>query len=98
MSASAIRSRRLSTAGGYYLLPMAADMPDITIDHVETPYSGTLLGAKGAGEAGVCGAPAALLNAVNDALAPFAGCIDALPVSPVAVLRAINSLPAGCAQ
>jgi carbon-monoxide dehydrogenase large subunit len=81
-----------------YLLPMAADMPDITIDHVETPYSGTLLGAKGAGEAGVCGAPAAVLNAVNDALAPYGGRIDALPVSPLAVLRAISSLPAGGVQ
>jgi carbon-monoxide dehydrogenase large subunit len=76
-----------------YLLPMAADLPDITISHVETPYSGTLLGAKGAGEAGTCAAPAAVLNAVNDALAPFGGCINALPISPAAVLRAIGSLP-----
>jgi carbon-monoxide dehydrogenase large subunit len=78
-----------------YLLPMAADMPDITIAHVETPYSGSLLGAKGAGESGTCGAPAAVLNAVNDALRPFHdGCaITTLPVSPVEILRVLGVLP-----
>ncbi|MCW5702870.1 MAG: xanthine dehydrogenase family protein molybdopterin-binding subunit [Bradyrhizobium sp.] len=77
-----------------YLLPMAADMPDIVVAHVETPYSGSQLGAKGAGEAGTCGAPAAVLNAVNDALRPFGGRIDAMPISPVDVLRALGKLPA----
>ncbi len=81
-----------------YLVPMAAEMPDITVAHVETPYSGTVLGAKGAGEAGTCGAPAAVLNAVNDALAPFGGRIDDLPISPVAVLRALGARPAGGMQ
>jgi carbon-monoxide dehydrogenase large subunit len=81
-----------------YLVPMAAEMPDIVIAHVETPYSGTVLGAKGAGEAGTCGAPAAVLNAVNDALAPFGGRIDELPISPVAVLAALGSRPAGGMQ
>ena len=78
-----------------YLLPMAADMPDIAIAHVETPYSGSLLGAKGAGESGTCGAPAAVLNAVNDALTPFHdGCaITTLPVSPVEILRVLGALP-----
>ena len=41
-----------------YLVPMAAEMPDIIIDHVETPVTGTLLGAKGIGEAGTIGAAA----------------------------------------
>ena len=52
---------------------MAAEMPDIEVAHVETPTSTSVLGAKGAGEAGTGGAPAALLNAVNDALAPMGG-------------------------
>ena len=39
-----------------YLVPMAGEMPDIVIDHVETPVPGTLLGAKGIGEAGTIGA------------------------------------------
>jgi len=80
-----------------YLVPMAADMPDITVAHVETPYSGSVLGAKGAGEAGTCGAPAAILNAVNDALSPFCGshrsAITTLPVSSVDVLRVLGALP-----
>jgi carbon-monoxide dehydrogenase large subunit len=78
-----------------YLLPMAANMPDIQVDHVETPYSGSELGAKGAGEAGTCGAPAAVLNAVNDALSPYGGRIDSLPISPVDVLRKLGRLSDG---
>lgn len=72
-----------------YLLPMAGEMPDIAIAHVETPYSGSVLGAKGAGEAGTCAAAAAVLNAVNDALAPFGAAIAETPVTPVMVLDAL---------
>lgn len=73
-----------------YLLPMAGEMPDIAIAHVETPYSGSVLGAKGAGEAGTCAAAAAVLNAVNDALAPFGARLTETPISPVAVLDALR--------
>src|SRR6266850_7917549 len=48
-----------------YLVPMAAEMPDIEVGHVETPTKESLLGAKGAGEAGTAGAPAAVMNAIN---------------------------------
>ena len=51
-----------------YLVPMACEMPDIDIGHVETPTPDTELGAKGCGEAGTAAASAAALNAVNDAL------------------------------
>ncbi len=73
-----------------YLVPMAAEMPDIEVAHVQTPYDGTSLGAKGAGEAGVAAAPAAILNAVNDALAPHGAALDAVPISPAAVLEALE--------
>jgi aerobic carbon-monoxide dehydrogenase large subunit len=73
-----------------YLLPMASEMPDIVIRHVETPYSGSVLGAKGAGEAGTCGAGAAVLNAVNDALACAGASISTLPMTPPEVLRALG--------
>ena len=53
-----------------YLVPMAAEMPDIEVGHVVTPTADCELGAKGAGEAGTAGAPACVMNAVNDALAP----------------------------
>ena len=56
-----------------YLVPMAAEMPDIVVAHVETPTKTSVLGAKGAGEAGTGGAPAAVMNAVNDALHPLGG-------------------------
>ena len=54
-----------------YLVPMAGEMPDIVVGHVETPTLGSELGAKGAGEAGTAGAPGAVMNAINDALAPL---------------------------
>jgi carbon-monoxide dehydrogenase large subunit len=76
-----------------YLVPMAGDMPDIDIDHVETLYSGTELGAKGAGEAGTCAAAAAVLNAVNDALAPLGAVVNALPITPASILAAFAGRP-----
>jgi carbon-monoxide dehydrogenase large subunit len=77
-----------------YLLPMADNAPDVTVGHVETPYSGSALGAKGAGEAGTCGAPAAVLNAVNDALGSRGARISELPVTPTVILRALGTLEA----
>jgi carbon-monoxide dehydrogenase large subunit len=73
-----------------YLLPMAAEAPEIEVAFVETPYEGSVVGAKGAGEAGTCAAPAAVLNAVNDALrAAGGGAVRALPITPLAVLDAL---------
>ena len=77
-----------------YLLPTATDAPDIAVALVETPYPGSAVGAKGAGEAGACAAPAALLNAVNDALAADGAAIWALPITPLSVLRALGRVPA----
>ena len=54
-----------------YLVPMAAEMPDIEVGHVVSPTADSELGAKGAGEAGTAGAPGAVMNAVNDALRPL---------------------------
>ncbi|MGJ4931315.1 xanthine dehydrogenase family protein molybdopterin-binding subunit [Bradyrhizobium sp. HKCCYLS2038] len=73
-----------------YLVPMAMEMPDIVIDHVETPTADTILGAKGCGEAGTAAASACVLNAVNDALAPFGTSINAIPITPTRVLKALN--------
>jgi carbon-monoxide dehydrogenase large subunit len=73
-----------------YLVPMAAEMPDIIVAHVETPTAESVLGAKGAGEAGTGGAPAAIMNAVNDALAPFQARVTHQPISPRRVLAALG--------
>ncbi len=73
-----------------YLVPMAAEMPDIEIGHVCTPTAQTALGAKGAGEAGTAAAASAVLNAVNDALAQDAAPLTALPLTPARILAALG--------
>jgi CO/xanthine dehydrogenase Mo-binding subunit len=74
-----------------YLVPMAAEMPDIAIDHVVSPTADSELGAKGAGEAGTAGAPGAVMNAVNDALRPLgARPITEMPMTPGVVLQALG--------
>jgi carbon-monoxide dehydrogenase large subunit len=75
-----------------YLVPMAAEMPDIVVAHVETPTKTSILGAKGAGEAGTGGAPGAILNAVNDALAPLGASVWQMPITPERVLRALGTI------
>jgi carbon-monoxide dehydrogenase large subunit len=73
-----------------YLVPMAAEMPDIHVAHVQTPTRSSALGAKGAGEAGTAGAPAAVMNAINDALAPFGARVTSQPITPEKILRALG--------
>ena len=73
-----------------YLVPMAGEMPDIVVAHVETPVAGTRLGAKGVGEAGTIGAAAALGNAINDALAPFGAEVLRQPYTPERILEALQ--------
>jgi aerobic carbon-monoxide dehydrogenase large subunit len=76
-----------------YLVPMAPEMPDIDIGHVVTPTADSELGAKGAGEAGTAGAPACIMNALNDALRPL-GAVPLLemPFTPERVLRALGKV------
>jgi carbon-monoxide dehydrogenase large subunit len=75
-----------------YLVPMAPEMPDIEVGHVVSPTAESELGAKGAGEAGTAGAAAAVMNAVNDALAPFGARIADIPITPERVLRALGTV------
>ena len=75
-----------------YLVPMAAELPDIVCGHVESPTAESDLGAKGAGEAGTCGAPAAVMNALNDALALFGAKLTDMPFTPQKVLRALGRI------
>jgi carbon-monoxide dehydrogenase large subunit len=82
----------LTTTMADYLVPMAAEMPDIHIGHVETPTKESLLGAKGAGEAGTAGAPAALMNAINDALSPLGAVVTEMPFTPARILRALGRI------
>ena len=74
-----------------YAVPAAGDVPAIEVHHLETPAPHVVGGFKGAGEGGTAGAPGAVLNAVNDALAPHGAMITEQPITPERVLRAIQS-------
>lgn len=73
-----------------YLVPTAAEIPTIEIHHLETPSAHSETGAKGMGEGGTIGAPAAIANAVADALAHLGVEIDELPISPERLLATIR--------
>ncbi|MBL4613434.1 MAG: molybdopterin-dependent oxidoreductase, partial [Magnetovibrio sp.] len=75
-----------------YLLPMAAEMPDIVVGHVVTPTETSELGAKGVGEAGTAGAPSAIMNAINDALSPMETRVTHMPFTPDKILRALGKI------
>ncbi len=75
-----------------YLVPMAGEMPDIVVGHVQTPTRTSELGAKGAGEAGTAGAPGAIMNAINDALAPLGANVTDQPFTPERVLKALGKV------
>jgi aerobic carbon-monoxide dehydrogenase large subunit len=64
-----------------YALPRAADVPALEIGHLETPSPFTPGGVKGMGEGGTIGAPAALANAVADAVRALGVGVTRLPVS-----------------
>jgi carbon-monoxide dehydrogenase large subunit len=74
-----------------YLVPTAVDVPDIRIEHIETPAPTTTLGTKGVGEAGTAGAPAAIHCAVNDALARVGARVSRQPIRPEDVLAALTA-------
>lgn len=63
-----------------YLLPSSHEVPDVQIIHHETPSPHTVFGQKGSGESGYLGAPAAVANAVNDALKPLGISTNRLPI------------------
>ena len=80
----------LTTNFGEYLLPLATDVPRIEIIHLETPSPLNPLGMKGAGEGGTIPTIAAILNAVNNALAPLGAVLREVPILPHRVLEAVN--------
>ena len=73
-----------------YLPPTAHEIPPIEIRHLETLTEASVLKAKGLGEGGAIGAPAAVINAVNDALAPFNISIDEIPATPQRIRAALR--------
>jgi aerobic carbon-monoxide dehydrogenase large subunit len=74
-----------------YLIPTAAEIPAMHVEHFESPAPGMPFGAKGAGEAGIVGPAAAIARAVEDALAEFGvEHISATPITPPVVLGLIR--------
>jgi carbon-monoxide dehydrogenase large subunit len=73
-----------------YLVPTASEIPDMLIEHFESPAPETPLGVKGAGEAGTVGPAAAIAAAVCDALSEFGVEVTATPLTPMAVRALIR--------
>lgn len=80
-----------------YLLPGAAEIPEIRLEHIETPSPFTVFGMKGAGEGGAIAPPAAIANAVTDALRDCGAEANETPMTPARIWTAIQRAiaPAG---
>jgi carbon-monoxide dehydrogenase large subunit len=70
--------------------PVAAGLPHFESGHMVSPCPYTLLGTKSVGEGGAIGSLAAVANAVEDALSPFAVRVKTLPITPEKVVRAVK--------
>jgi carbon-monoxide dehydrogenase large subunit len=81
----------LATTLADYMLPGATEVPMLRIEHMESPSPYTAFGQKGIGEGGAIGPPAAIANAVNDALRPLGARVDQLPITPHRVLEALHA-------
>jgi carbon-monoxide dehydrogenase large subunit len=85
------RGKQLTQSFVDYVMPRALDMPTVAVAHHDSPNPVTYKGLKGAGEAGVGGSAAAVVNAVNDALAPLGVAIFDLPLTAPRVWAAVQS-------
>jgi carbon-monoxide dehydrogenase large subunit len=74
-----------------YLPPTAHEIPPIELHHIETPSTMSNTKAKGLGEGGAIGPPAAVINAINDALTPFGIVIDEMPATPQRIRAALRA-------
>jgi len=84
------RGQPLASTFADYLLPGTVESPDIRVLHMETPSPYTRFGQKGIGESGAIGPPAAIGNAVNDALREFGAEVSQLPITPRRILEALR--------
>jgi len=74
-----------------FLPPTAREIPEIELHHLETLTGNSITKAKGLGEGGAIGAPAAVINAINDALSSFGVSIDEMPATPQRIRAALRS-------
>ena len=74
-----------------FMPPTVSETPPIDLHHLETLTGNTVTQAKGLGEGGAIGAPAAVINAINDALSPFGVEIDEMPATPQRIRAALRA-------
>jgi aerobic carbon-monoxide dehydrogenase large subunit len=74
-----------------YLVPTASEIPRVAVHHLQTPCDLTETGAKGMGEGGTIGAPAAVLSALNDALRDHGADFRHIPVTPADLTRVLET-------
>jgi carbon-monoxide dehydrogenase large subunit len=77
-----------------FLMPTAAEVPDIAVVHLDTPSPLNPLGVKGVGEAGAIPVPALVAEAVDDALRPFGVRVREMPLSPTRIRELIEQASA----
>jgi carbon-monoxide dehydrogenase large subunit len=80
-----------------YLPPTMSEIPPIEIYHMETITDASITGAKGLGEGGAIGAPAAVINAISDALRPLGVGITEMPATPSRIRDRIRLAMGGAA-
>ena len=73
-----------------FLPPTACEIPVIEVTHIQTITDASITGAKGVGEGGAIGAPAAVLNAISDALAPLGIEVNEMPATPARLRELIR--------
>ncbi len=73
-----------------FLTPTCREIPPIELLHLETLSDATITKSKGLGEGGAIGAPAAVLNAINDALTPYGVSINEIPATPQRIRAALR--------
>lgn len=78
-----------------YLMPTLAELPAVETIVIEHPYAGSPTGAKGAGEAGIAGTPAAVANAIAAALGPAGTAVDRLPLTPARLRGLLRAAEGG---
>ena len=78
-----------------YLLPTATEIPRIEIHHLETVPLGPDVNFRGVGEGGMINAPAAIVNAIEDALQPFGVRVEEQHLPPARIVELVGTLNGG---
>jgi carbon-monoxide dehydrogenase large subunit len=78
-----------------YLVPSAVELPNFELERTQSPSPTNPMGVKGVGETGTIASPAAVMNAVVDALSPYGITDIEMPAKPERVWRAIAEAKGG---